>query len=156
MPDHGLAERLLSAYQDAEPWKVEHDARMECFQIEDAITAGNALFALVSEYDFQWHERVMSGVWPYSEASERPPEALYRLWLGAAERVLERAETRTREGHAIKGLEEYRDNVREARGVLTPDDDFFTSEELADLRDAAIEDHRAGLTEPMDGDGCWD
>jgi hypothetical protein len=39
---------------------------------------------------------------------------------------------------------------------LTPDAQFFNSEELAETRDQAIESHRAGLAEPLlnivDGD----
>ena len=41
------------------------------------------------------------------------------------------------------------ENLAEADGILTDDREFFAGDDLARLRDAAIDDHRAGLTEPM-------
>jgi hypothetical protein len=43
--------------------------------------------------------------------------------------------------------------MSEARSMLRPDAEFFGGDGLARLRDAAIDEHHAGRTGPLDVDG---
>ena len=48
-----------------------------------------------------------------------------------------------------EGVDTLRDYVREAKSLLTSDDEYFDLEKLSPVRDEAIEAHRLGLTEPL-------
>lgn len=50
----------------------------------------------------------------------------------------------------IPGCETLMNSWKEAAGILTSDDEFFDPEHLAELRARALQEHRAGHTEPME------
>lgn len=78
---------------------------------------------------------------------DAPYDVAVRAWLNAAEAILPHLE----DGDEVTDEQSSRFKacVLEARGILTPDDQFFTGDALAELRDQAIDEHRAGQTEPM-------
>jgi hypothetical protein len=85
---------------------------------------------------------------PFDPDTEQAVEDLYRVWFdatGKLRRTLESAPKDDRLPSAERFLECY----REARGILTPDDDFFQGDRLNLLRDKAEEEYRGGLVEPM-------
>ena len=45
------AEGILAAYDEAEPWKADHDLAMQCFEMEEVIAVGNMAFEFVPFID---------------------------------------------------------------------------------------------------------
>lgn len=66
---------------------------------------------------------------------------LLKAWLVVARGLYLKADATCRD--------ELLKNIQAAEWALTPDDEFFVSDEFVALRDKAYEEHRAGLTVPM-------
>jgi hypothetical protein len=155
MPPPGIAERMISAYAETETWKDQHDKAVLCFEIEEFIAWGNRIFQGLSEDDAHWHGSVFfNQKVSFSKCLLEKLEQLYRDWLTASERIMSTIGDLEGWGFEIRGVEEFRRNCREVRGMFAPDDEFFQSDSLVELRDEAIDEHRQGKT--TDCDTGWD
>ena len=74
-----------------------------------------------------------------------------RDWLAVSQQVAPQGERLRAQYGDAEGLDVLKENIREARSILIPDDEFFDPDKLASLRDEAIEAHRSGFTEPLLG-----
>ncbi|HEY5312125.1 MAG TPA: hypothetical protein VIK18_06380 [Pirellulales bacterium] len=124
-----------------------------CFDLVDLIVQGSNLFDSINRLDNDWRMLVYSKVVPYSAAFERRVEKLYSHWLEASDRVSSlyaklEAEYKLR-GFDVELVDKLLRAIREVRGMLTPDDRFFSAQKLVDLRDAAIDESRSGEVFPV-------
>jgi hypothetical protein len=143
--DPGLA--FLAAYADApRSWKRDHDAALQCRDLEDTLAVGNWLFGALSRIDDGWHGEVFEGRIPYDPEEEAQIRSFYRGWLKPCEQMLTKIAEFEAQGFEVSGASEFRRNCSEVKGILTPDSQFFSSDALVELRDQAIDSHRAGLT----------
>jgi hypothetical protein len=133
---------LLSTYAQLERQDEGSDFR----DLEAVVHTGNELFRAISLVDQNWHTEMYEGRTPYDEADEVEIAGYYRTWLHTGDRVLEAIEEQEARGRSVAGAEEFRKNRREAQGLLVDDAAFFGGDALAELRDEAIDDHRAGRT----------
>jgi hypothetical protein len=137
-----FAERLVGRFQDdVQSWTPRHDA-------EDVVAWANFIFELIVKIDIWIQEYFLVHGTQFDLELHEKPRKLLRYWLDACRKMIGRVEASQGE---VSGLEALRRNIRQAEASLTPDDESFDSDELAVLRDEAIECHRAGLTEPL-----WD
>ncbi len=75
------AERILAAYDEAEPWKADHDTAVQCFEMEEVLAVGNMAYDLVSFIDAAWQDRVARGKVLFKEEDDRRIGESYRKWI---------------------------------------------------------------------------
>jgi hypothetical protein len=110
--------RLVSAYAESEPWKIEHDRAMQCRDIEDALIWGERLLRAVSEDEKRYQARAARGERAAGDLIQTQIEESYRILGSAFELVLESAEALNAHGFAVEGLDHFRLVVEEARCLL--------------------------------------
>jgi hypothetical protein len=113
------------------------------------VDAALARFRLVSQIDDAWHANMSDGLIEYDQADDDELLGYFRDWLATAETIAKRLECAAAEEIPDEAAREFHDCLVEARGVLTPDSEFFTGEALDRLVDAALEAHRRGETVEM-------
>ncbi len=146
-------EREVGRYKDdVESWQTRPDApAMNGWVWEDSIAKANFLFDRIMRIDFQVQQYNLGKRGEIDSGVQEKLREVLRGWLNVSLQVVAQAERLLREhGHA-EGLDALETNVREAKAILTPDDEAFDPDKLASLRDGAIEAHRSGMTEPLLG-----
>jgi hypothetical protein len=137
---------------DVDSWKLLHDdLQHECWLWEDLIAKGNFLFTRILDLDTDIQESVLSGADEFDPDLDCKIHKILAEWLEVACEIEPHILRLRNQYGTVDGGDELKSHIREARGILTPDNDFFAGDKLAELRDRAIEDNRAGLTEPMLG-----
>ena len=140
---------------DAEEWKRDHDALPKDLWVwEDLISRANHLFVRTIELDADIQGSIFRKQMDFDPALDSAVQRLFSDWLKIGVEILPLVERLERDIGTIEGADTFRANLSEAESILTPDDVFFASDELADLRDRAIDDHRAGRTELFHANGC--
>lgn len=127
-------------------WKADHRAAMVCYEVEETIALGNRVFDAIVAFDENWRRQVSRGELPFSPVLDSFIQALFRRWYVPCSGVLAAIENLRREGFAVKGAAEFLQRCREAEGILTPDAEFFSDDQLVQLRDEALDQHLRGET----------
>ncbi len=104
---------MVSAY--AESWQAEHIEAMNCFDLEEDIQAGIALFRLISEIDTALHCALYRGESIPDSEFDRVHE-LYNRWSNPCRMVLKSIEALEAQGYEVRGAKRVPRNCREARG----------------------------------------
>lgn len=136
--------------EDAEAWKRDHDTlSADCWTCEDLIATANFLFDRIMCQDVRVQRYVL--VERGHDGTDLQDELRRILldWMTTSLRVVPHGERLQQEYGQVEGLDALRENLSQAKSIMTPDDEFFDSDVLATLRDEAIDAHRAGLTEPL-------
>lgn len=138
-------ERFLAEYSEqAERWKLDHDEAMACRDLEQLLVMGLMLAFSIDMIDTNWRTAMLADQVEYDLAEEEEIRGRYRAWLAPAADILGRIEAMEAKGFAVKWADEFRRAHREAVSLTVPDAEFFSGEALVELRDAAIDSHRAG------------
>ncbi len=103
-------------------------------------------FLLITKLDELWNADVARGRLAYDEADEREITGLYRRWLAEAEAVATGCDLSALDPHDASRAAQLAIFMQDARGICTPDEEFFAGPALEDLADRAIAAHRAGET----------
>ncbi len=136
---HRIEEEIVRYKEAVEGRGHEHTAAPEEPLIERAIRIFDELMNL----DEDLRAVSLSGA-PVSEAFEAYEREVLRLvttWTEVSELLAD--------SEGVDDTSPFYACVREAQGILTPDDEFFDHDKFIELRDAAIDEHRAGLSEDM-------
>ena len=99
-------------------------------------------FALISA-DEHLREKAFAGQFDYTEGTRQAFAELFEWWLRPRGRVLPIIDYFEGRGHSVEGANEFRAACEDVVGIITPDAEFFGGDELAELRDRAIDEHRA-------------
>jgi hypothetical protein len=138
---------MLAEYADrVKSWKADHDAAMKCRDLESDVVMGVALLLAIDVIDMNWRTEVFGGKADHDAAEEQAIETMYREWSRLSSPVLSRIEQMEAEGYQVKWSDQFRRTHRDARGVVTPDTEFFAGDSLIEQRDAAIVAYREGRT----------
>jgi hypothetical protein len=140
--DHYIAE--------LESWQVEHDDAMRSYALADRASFLVFLIGRIEKLDESIRESYLVKNGAYDDEAEKFESRLYTEWYWEAKRCLIDSEALEKQGGLVEGLAEFRQNVREVAGILTVDADFFAGSDLDNLRDAAVDAHRNGETEPLE------
>ena len=146
------AEREVGRFR--EDWQVAYERMQGCWALEDIIDKANHLHGRILALDMTIQRLVAGAPDDYDPAVDSKLRDVLRQWFEVSRGMLGAVDDFERESGTLEGTGAFRENVKEAGAILTPDDAYFDSDALVELRDRAIDDHRAGLTEPLDGDGC--
>jgi len=129
---------------------TESAARLVCFDLVELVDQGGELFDSINRLDNDWRALIFDEVLVYDEAFDERIRGLYRTWLEASEHVLEAVgwvEAIHPQAEPTRGsCARLASAVREVRGLLIEDKEFFGHEKLVELRDAAIDEFRADQT----------
>jgi hypothetical protein len=127
-------------------WSDAHEAALHATDCEELLALGNFLFERINRLDESWRNAVYTGHWSDDRGFEKVVEGLYRSWSKAGEVLLRWLEQLEGQGFCVEGAEQFRRCCREVRGILTPDDEFFSGDAQVNARDQAIDEHRRGET----------
>jgi len=135
------------------PSKLVADSReSRTRHLERMIVRGNFAYQMITATDAEYHSMIFRGDDPIPEV-EGTIIACYERWLAPSDGLLAKIGAMEAEGGEVEGADEYRANVRAARGVFMGDPEFFDLGAMAELADRAVEDHREGRTVEFDGPG---
>jgi hypothetical protein len=129
-----------------ESWKTNHDEAIHCLDFENWLAYGVFLFECITRVDERHREAAYANPDSYSEDFDREIRGLYEAWSKAIPDSLEQLAYLEKKGFLVEKADEYRRCCEEARGILTPDNEFFVGDKLVALRDAAINSHLVGDT----------
>lgn len=136
-----------------EQWKANHIEAMAFWAFEDFLRFCIEAFDRIGRQDEGWRRLVLRGERSFSADEEKELLELYSLWERTCSKLLEPLSVVEKRGYTIECAARFRACVREAKGILTADEDFFDSDALAELRDRAIDDNRHGEVEHVGGQG---
>jgi hypothetical protein len=154
---------LRSCEERRELWKEDHDLAMVCCDVQEQLALLSYLFERINRADEAVREAVFAGREDHSPEFDSELENIYREWADVAGKYLSIVRKLESQGFSVEEAGELRSRLREAIGLLTPDDQFFTPdnapeaggrpsrvEKLVQFRDEALEAHRRGETEEME------
>jgi hypothetical protein len=116
--------------------------------LEELLALAVFTFERLARIDDEWHSEGYKGR-PYDPDVDAALSTIYQDWFEISQRTLRSLEEAEASGQKLEGAVEFRKCYREAQGMLTPDDKFFTDEALVRARDQAIDEHRRGETIEM-------
>jgi len=135
----------IESYQrhaENEPWKIDHDAAMKCYDLEEMLWVGNGIFDAITQFDENYRARCFAGVTEYDTNHPNTIKEAYAWWLRPSKKIRADIEKCLQRFGHVENSEGFLSRCREAEGILTEDASFFTG--LVNLRDEAIDDLRAG------------
>jgi hypothetical protein len=139
----------FSVVQDAicsynERWKMDYKAAMKCRDLEDWLYVGNGIFDAITSFDEKHQSRVFKGEIEFDPDHAELIKQAYSWWLGPCEELCAKIKLMHDQHFEVNNSAQFLSNCREAKGILTPDGEFFNHEDMVALRDMAIDEHRAG------------
>jgi len=145
------AKKEVERYKhDVEDWKQKHDeVARGCWPLEDLIANLNCLFNRILDIDIQVHEFIFVQKGAADPALLGQVGDLLTQWASVSEQILLHSKRVAASYGEFEGVPDLAKNARQARAILTPDSEFFAEDKLGCLEDEAIQEHRAGLTEPF-------
>jgi hypothetical protein len=106
----------VEAYQEA--WMQDHQAAMECRDVEDTIAVGISVFQLLVQRQDSWRERVFRGTEEFSEEQNQFVLSLFRLWLRITDEVLTALPPLEEQFGSVERVGELRECASQARKLL--------------------------------------
>lgn len=136
--------------QEIEGWKETRDTLKEdCRFLEDLSASMNFHYGRIKELDLDIQEHAFIKKVRFPVHVFQGVRGLFSQWLGVAKRLEAECAAHSRDFGTVDDLNELRANIRECCDIVTPDSEFFSGEKLDHLASEAIDEHRAGLTEPL-------
>jgi hypothetical protein len=124
---------------------IHHDEPLrDCDGFPRVLANSLAMFRLVTQLDEAWNAEVARGNIAYLYADELEIAGYYQDWLVAAQEIDAELTQSQGAGVSFEDAATFRRCLTEVRGLLTTDPEFFGGQELAKLRDDAIDSHRRG------------
>jgi hypothetical protein len=130
---------------------ADHDAAMKCYEIQERAAYLVFVFERISHADEEIHAENLGDSSQEAADVLKALEELYAKWYATATECLQVIERAEAEGFEVDGSDAFRRYHREARGVLTPDEEFFQGDKLVELRDEAIDANQKEDVEPPEG-----
>ena len=144
-----LVERQIKAID--EQWKANHLTVMACWEFGDLLLFCVEAFEHINRVDEAWREDVLSKGEPYDADIESKIGDVYRSWFETCRHFLDALRDFQNRQYEVEHANKFMECLQEAEDILREDSDFFSGDGLADLRDAAIDEHQRGETL----DGSW-
>ncbi|QDT67078.1 hypothetical protein [Calycomorphotria hydatis] len=142
-----LQNSAMDFANDVEQWQVDHELAMICYDVEEKLAVGLCIYGIVNDLDEAYRLAVAEGELEYLESFDETMLTIFGWWLRPCDKLIREINYLQDKGHTIERADEFITATREVRGILTPDDQFFTGKTLTELCDQAIDDHQAGKTE---------
>lgn len=141
----GLLGKVLGSRDES--WKIRHITEMNRRDsFERFFAAVLERFRLIAKLDELLNAGWACGSISYDAEDERELSQYYRTWLETAEPVARELKKYRLAGFLMTGSNEFLVHLENARGICTPDEEFFAGENLEELRDAAVDAYQADKT----------
>lgn len=139
--ERGMQSQMSSfaSTSDREPWKALHDEAMACARFDDYLKLGIDAIESIFEWDRLYSDAALDGLVEWSASHDNSVSQGMRTWLSRAQHadtiilVFERA--RCSMQHASR----FRELIREVQWLLLPETEKFDSDQIAALRDDAVD-----------------
>lgn len=146
--------KRVDLYRDeADSWKQDHQIAIACFDIQQALVEGNQLFEFLIQFDEGWQAIVFDDPAAYSDEAQQVIDNGMMIWLQSSKKIIDCALRFQCEyldrGFDVKHIRAMEKNIAQMEMMLADQTEFFSRGNLDELRDAAIDEHRSGLTEAM-------
>lgn len=120
---------------------AHHQEAMSCLDCEDFLRLGIDAFDWLMRADLSIRRAVYRGEAEYDQQLDSVVVKLLQVWLVPCDFALKWANEQRSRGFRVENLEQFEKCHREAAAMLVSDDEFFDSDKLVDLRDAALDEH---------------
>jgi hypothetical protein len=130
--------------EESELWKKDHALAMAYYDFRDFLEFGISIFDSITKIDEDWRLRVLKHEFDYDPAVSAKILAVYKMWLEPCDEIERALLFVEKEFGNVANAAEFRSRCREARGILTTDNQFFAGDSLVSLCDAAIIEKRNG------------
>jgi hypothetical protein len=137
--------------QESELWKRDHALAMAYYDFQDFLEFGINFFDSLTKIDEDWRLRVLKHELEYDPVVADKILGLYKMFLADCTEIERMVSLLEQTFGNVVNAAEFRSRYREARGIVTPDEQFFVGDALVNLRDAAIEENRNGETFDVGG-----
>lgn len=127
-----------------EQWKANNIDAMSCWDFEDFLCLCTEAFSRIGRQEDGWRRCIYDEQVVYSQDAEKVFLGLYRDWLCVCKNLVLPLKHFENKGFIVCYANLFRSCIREAEGILTPDDKFFASDALVSLRDDAIDECQRG------------
>lgn len=148
MPLDSVRLRLRQFGLEVEHWNSDHQNAMRCMEFELLLRHALNLLEQIHRADEKVRALIFRGEMEFDPAFEESLRAQYEAWLKPSPAVLARLERYEGQGFTVECAAEFRMACREVEGIVRDDAAFFSSDKLVQLRDQAIDEHRAGQCAP--------
>ena len=153
---NGLVEqsinRSLKEYKgQIEGWRAEGEALVEDYWWwEDLVAKANFVFARILALDDHIQSLIFSNKLEFDQQRDDQLRAVLRDWLEIAPSIGEHVDRLEEMYQVFAGADEFRAKFKQAKAILTPDNEYFNDEKLFKLGDQAVEAYRAANVEFFD------
>ena len=142
-----IKNRLAGYRGEADRWKIEHEDAMQCMDFELLLQHGVTIYDALNMIDEKARMEIYDSPDDYDPDYHKVMIGLYQWWLAPCDEILSELAKFESRFDSVDYAEQFRSAVQEVQGILTPDDEFFTGEKLAQLRDEAIDAYYRGECE---------
>jgi hypothetical protein len=147
-----LAQGKARVYrEESDLWKRDHALAMAYYNFQDFLEFGINLFDSITKIDEDWRLRVLKHEFKYDPVTAKKILGLYETWLEPCAEIERIALFLEQTFGNLANAAEFQLRCREARGIVTPDEQFFVGDALVNLRDEAIEENCKGETFDVGG-----
>jgi hypothetical protein len=107
--------------EEREAWRADHDDAMACYDVEDMILRGVALFFGIRRADESWTKKVQAGTVKFDPQRATAIHRQYEWWLAPCDDVLVALEKAERSFREVSNAEVFRQCVNLARRLVLID-----------------------------------
>jgi hypothetical protein len=145
------ARKDVRRYQkDIESWKRKRDGlHLDGWVWEDLIDKANFVYGRIQKLDKHLRHADLELGADIPEEAYDEVDKILRAWLELSVQLQPQTARVQQDSSHAAGYDVLLENIRAAKGSLTPDDEFFNNERFIEYRDQSVDEHRAGLTEPL-------
>ena len=114
--------------EESELWKRDHALAMAYYDFQDFVEFGINLFDSITKIDEDWRRQVLKCEVEYDPLIAKRILEVYQAWLEPCAEIERIASFFEQTFDNVSNAAEFRSRCREARGVVTPDEQFFASD----------------------------
>ncbi|GAB4139492.1 MAG: hypothetical protein Tsb009_08460 [Planctomycetaceae bacterium] len=123
------------------------------YLVGQVLLLGIKQYEAINHLDESYRRLCLKSPDAWESSTEQYIVSEYRDWYSKSQKTLEMLHQLDQYDHEIvmelPHYDQFKQAVEEVAGILTPDEEFFSSEELREAGEKAISDHRNGLCENM-------
>ena len=125
---------------------VRHQHAMDLSECEDFLQLAINAFDWLMRADLSFRKAIYRDTKNYDQEVDDALSKLLKHWQSPCEFAERWAADLANRGFHVANLARFRECCRAVAGMLTSDAEFFSSEDLVHLRDAALDEHAQGKT----------
>lgn len=113
-----ITQRLISAFTEAEPWKIDHDEAMRCSDLEDSMAWAVRLMNGLAEDEARLQSVAMGATAEDCEAVVAKFDKMRKELVDACREALPLVGSLMQQGYRVDGVDEFRRALEEAQNLL--------------------------------------